>query len=163
MLNLEYEHAKEFSPSINEHVYNILKEKFQSISVGDHTCFVFKIDPVPKPRMVSSDKYKRREATSRYWAFKDQLRIKANLYGLTHLPGKIACILFYLPLPQSWSTKKKEKMRWMPHQQRPDLDNLLKGLQDALCSEDKHIYEITGPLGKYWGDVGEIYITVSLT
>lgn len=34
-------------------------------------------------------------------------------------------------------------MESQPHQKRPDLDNYIKGLLDALCKEDNYIWNIT--------------------
>jgi len=43
-------------------------------------------------------------------------------------------------------------------QQRPDLDNLLKALADAVCpDDDSHIWHLVG-LSKVWGDDGRILI-----
>jgi Holliday junction resolvase RusA-like endonuclease len=36
------------------------------------------------------------------------------------------------------------------HQQRPDIDNLLKGLMDALLEEDSHIHTVYSK--KVWSD-----------
>lgn len=43
-----------------------------------------------------------------------------------------------------------------PHQGKPDCDNMLKGLWDAVHQEDKHIYHADAL--KFWGEVGEIII-----
>jgi Holliday junction resolvase RusA-like endonuclease len=119
--------------------------------------YVFDIAPVSKPRMVRSDKWKKRPATDSYWAFKDELKLKANLAGLHTLPSEINYISFIVPMPASWSEKKKKQYDGMPHEQRPDLDNFLKGLQDCLCSEDSHIWKISNLL-KIWGREGKLII-----
>jgi len=59
-------------------------------------------------------------------------------------------------MPKSWSKKKKAEMLGQPHQQKPDIDNLLKALMDAVLPEDSHIYDIRAT--KYWGNVGGIDI-----
>ena len=41
-----------------------------------------------------------------------------------------------------------------PHQQRPDVDNLVKGVMDSLFQEDSHIHTIEAK--KVWSDVGYI-------
>jgi Holliday junction resolvase RusA-like endonuclease len=62
-----------------------------------------------------------------------------------------------MPMPKSWSLKKKEVMNNKPHRQRPDLDNLLKALFDALCPDgDAHIWD--GKVSKIWGFEGKIVI-----
>ncbi len=107
------------------------------------------ITPVPKPRMTKRDCH--RPSAKRYWAFKDQVKI-FNV----QLPYYGATVVFVLPMPKSWSKKKKSKMNGKPHQQTPDLDNLLKALGDAVYQEDKKIYDIC--VSKRWGFVGGIFI-----
>ena len=41
-----------------------------------------------------------------------------------------------------------------PHQQRPDIDNLVKGLMDALLEEDSHIHTVYAK--KIWAEKGSI-------
>lgn len=48
-------------------------------------------------------------------------------------------------------------MDGLPHQQRPDLDNLVKAVLDAFFEEDKQIYEIRG--AKFWKVKGSILIS----
>jgi Holliday junction resolvase RusA-like endonuclease len=120
--------------------------------------YIFDIAPVSKPRMVRSDKWKERTITDSYWAFKAELKLHANIQGLRTLPAEIKEILFVVPMPDSWSEKKKIEFNDMPHTQRPDLDNFLKGLQDCLCTEDSHIWKIEN-MAKRWGRKGQLYIT----
>jgi Holliday junction resolvase RusA-like endonuclease len=120
--------------------------------------YTFGINPTSKPRMVRSDKWKKRAVTDSYWAFKDELKLRANLMGLKTLPSEIGSITFIVPMPDSWSEKKKKEFDEQAHKQRPDLDNFLKGLQDCLCSEDSHIWRIDN-LCKLWGREGKLIIT----
>jgi len=60
-------------------------------------------------------------------------------------------------MPKSWPKYKKEKMVGRPHQQKPDLDNLLKALVDACYQEDKGIWNY-GELKKLWDYKGSIII-----
>lgn len=122
--------------------------------------YIFEIDPVSKPRMTRSDKWKERKTTTKYWGFKDLIKYEANKQGLMTLPGEIYGIQFIIPMPKSWSVKRKEQMDGTKHVSKPDLDNLLKGLQDALCCEDSHIWLIKGELSKRWGYDGKIIIKV---
>ena len=39
-------------------------------------------------------------------------------------------------------------MAGKPHQQKPDIDNILKGFMDCLLDEDKKVWNITA--NKYW-------------
>lgn len=119
--------------------------------------YTFDISPMSKPRMVRSDKWKKRAVTESFWAFKKELKLKANLAGLKTLPEVIDAIQFIVPMPDSWSEKKKKSFDGTPHTQRPDLDNFLKGLQDCLCAEDSHIWCIN-LLAKFWGREGRLII-----
>ena len=112
---------------------------------------IYDIVPVPKPRMTKSDQWKKRPATSRYWAFKDEVQLKgiSVLEMGTH-------ITFVMPMPKSWSKKKKAEFLGEPHQQKPDVDNLTKALLDAIYDDDAHIWDIRTT--KIWGEVGRIII-----
>ena len=87
------------------------------------------IVPVAKPRMTQSDKWKKRPATEKYWKYKDDLKLLCFLCRWQ--PKDDLDVKFVLPMPNSWSERKKKKMDGQPHKQRPDLDNLIKGFKDA--------------------------------
>lgn len=76
------------------------------------------------------------------------------------MPAQGCRIYFYLPLPQSWSQKKKTQYHFSIHQRQPDIDNLTKALMDGLMVEDKHIAHLQ--VAKFWVDFPtgwiEIYI-----
>lgn len=107
-----------------------------------------------KPRMVRGDKWKKRPSVMRYWAFKDEVRLKK-----VFLPVCNYHITFIIPMAESWSDKKKIKMNGQPHQQKPDKDNLEKALMDAVHDDDAKIWD--GRVTKIWGIVGQIKITVA--
>lgn len=109
-----------------------------------------KIDPVGKPRMTQSDRWKKRPAVLRYRAFCDELRLK-----LRFLPEHLD-ITFLLPMPHSWSEKRKCAMDKAPHTAKPDIDNLLKALLDAMLEDDSCIHTIHG-LRKRWARTGGIF------
>jgi hypothetical protein len=51
------------------------KEKVKELDTITTTKFYcFNIDPCPKPRMTSSDRWKKRKCTDKYWKFKDDLK-----------------------------------------------------------------------------------------
>jgi Holliday junction resolvase RusA-like endonuclease len=72
-------------------------------------------------------------------------------------------ILFFMPIPASWSKKRKESaLKSETHKTKPDLDNLVKfffdSMNDVIYSDDRLIYKLTS--GK-WYDLNprtEIYI-----
>ena len=122
------------------------------------TARIMNIKPCPAPRMTKSDKWKtdpnhhdprkrQRERVARYFAFKNEfnaicLRDKIILNDVLN-------ICFILPMPESWSKKKKEQYNFTPHKSRPDRDNLLKAVQDASGLEDGHFWD--GRTTKLWG------------
>jgi len=110
----------------------------------------YPITPVAKPRMTRRDAWKKRPAVLKYHAFKDECRLrKVTLENYNR-------VTFVVPMPKSWSKKKKSVMECAPHEQTPDLDNFLKGLMDAVLDEDKHIHNLH--VRKIWGHAGEIRI-----
>ena len=86
----------------------------------------------------------------KYHAFKDVCR----LHNVTL--DDFDTITFVLPMPPSWSKKKKALMDGAFHKQTPDLDNLLKALQDAVLKDDSHIASLK--IRKIWGYAGQIRI-----
>ena len=77
------------------------------------------------------------------------------------LPEIGAGIIFFIPVPKSWSNKKKKQYHGTFHQSRPDLKNLLSAFEDSLMKEDKQI-AFYSHLGKRWvnQDAGWIEITM---
>lgn len=59
----------------------------------------------------------------------------------------------HIPMPDSWSKRKKAEMVGKPHQQRPDWDNIGKAVSDALLEEDSVIWDAR--VLKYWCLAGE--------
>ncbi len=112
----------------------------------------FLITPIAKPRMTRSDRWKKRPCVIRYWDYKTRLQAQLDLYGI--VIEDVIKVKFGVPMPKSWSKKKKQEMQEKPHQQRPDVDNLAKGLMDSLFQEDSHIHTLHAK--KVWSDVGYI-------
>ena len=78
------------------------------------------------------------------------------------MPPQGASITFFIPVPVSWSKKKKKQHHGMLHQSKPDLDNLLKAFGDSLISEDKYIAHY-GELSKRWVDFETGWIQIEIT
>lgn len=111
---------------------------------------IINIDPVPKPRMTQSDRWKKRQCCLNYWEFKDKIR--KEIKALPEHPR----ITFYIEMPASWSKKKRSEMLMQPHKQKPDIDNLIKALFDAVYGEDSHIWNVYAE--KRWALTGYIEI-----
>ena len=110
----------------------------------------YAITPVAKPRQTRSDKWKQRPAVMRYRTFADEVRSAGLEIGDT------LNVVFYLPMPASWSNKRRTEMLGKPHKQKPDIDNLVKALLDAVLDDDSHVYEIRAV--KFWDEVGSFFI-----
>ena len=113
---------------------------------------IYNITPCPKPRMTRSDRWKKRPSVLRYFVFKDECRLNR-----VEIPEYGGHITFIIPMPKSWSKKRRSQMDGKPHRQRPDTDNLLKAICDAVFDEDCTIWDIRAT--KLWGDVGSIHVT----
>lgn len=116
--------------------------------------YIFKIDPVGKPRMTHADKWLQRPPVMRYFAFKDTLNLKANQQKYT-IANNID-LIFLIPMPESWTSEKKGKMLGVPHQSKPDTDNLLKAFCDALALDDSTIWNKHAR--KFWWHTGAIIV-----
>ena len=113
------------------------------------------IDPVAKPRMTRSDRWKKRPCVMRYRLFSNRLRASALLQK--YIPSDELIMQFQIKMPVSWSKKKKEEMRGKPMQSRPDIDNLQKSILDSLFpDEDSAIWKVCA--SKRWADVGCVII-----
>ena len=116
---------------------------------------VLDVVPVPAPRMTQRDRWDPRPCVKRYYDFKNEVALKARRHDIK-LSESGNVIIFFMPMAKSWSKKKKERMAYTPHQQRPDLDNLTKAFWDALEVEDKHIW--TATQAKIWAPTGGILL-----
>ncbi|MGL6296063.1 MAG: RusA family crossover junction endodeoxyribonuclease [Plesiomonas sp.] len=110
----------------------------------------YPICPNTKPRMTRSDKWKKRTPVMQYRSFKDEVRH----HGVV-LPQNYH-VIFVIPMPKSWSKKKKVQMHGQPNRQIPDKDNLEKALLDALYEQDCGMWD--GRVTKVWGYLGEIIV-----
>jgi len=115
---------------------------------------VFNVVPVPAPRMVRSDKYKRRPCVVRYFNFRNALVLQANVQK--YVLSSPLIITFYVEMPASWSRQKKSLMLGTPHTSKPDLDNLIKAFMDALSASDQNIYCIHA--SKCWSVSNKIIV-----
>lgn len=111
----------------------------------------YPIKAVSKPRMTQRDKWQKRKPVLEYRAYKDELR-----YSGMKLPDHGYLVVFIIAMPKSWSNKKRVEMNGKPHQQKPDKDNLEKGLLDALMEEDSHVWN--GEISKFWGEKDQIIV-----
>jgi len=113
-----------------------------------------RINPMGKPRMLRYS-YKHNPTVKKYWQYKDLLKLLAP----KNIDWESLSVTFLIPMPISWSKKKCKKMNGTPHLQTPDLDNLVKALQDCLLSNDAAVWHYSD-IRKIWGESGAIMIGV---
>ena len=111
----------------------------------------YPIEPVAKPRQTRSDKWKKRPCVMKYRWFADLCRSYK-----VQVPEAGSHITFHLPMPSSWSEKRKKSMEGKPHQQTPDKDNLEKALLDAVYGNDCVVWD--SRVTKRWARNGAIEI-----
>jgi Holliday junction resolvase RusA-like endonuclease len=161
--------SKRIKSSIGKFHYNkggrieLQEERY----VLDHSreFYLFDIIPMGAVRMTKSDKWKtnpnhidprkrQRKSVKEYFNFKNEL--VAQALQLKFELGTYFDAVYFLPMPDSWSNKKKEKMNGMPCKSRPDTDNITKGVKDALRKEDSDIWWEKAE--KRWAYKGSIII-----
>jgi Holliday junction resolvase RusA-like endonuclease len=96
----------------------------------------YPITPKAAPRLTRRDRWKKRPVVVSYYAFRDEVRGSAMAVPI---PSKV---IFWMPMPSTWSGKKRREMANTPHLVRPDLSNMLKALEDAVWGEDAIVWSI---------------------
>ena len=88
----------------------------------------------------------------RAWA--DEIRLACAYEEF--VPGNELVMEFYIPIPKSWSKKKKAEHLGKPHRMatRNDLDNLIKAVMDALIKDDGCVHYLKAE--KFWSEEGKI-------
>lgn len=112
---------------------------------------IYDITPLGKPRQTQRDRWAKRPAVLRYRAFCDEVRLRG-----VALPVSGCRITFVIPMPDSWSKKKRAEHIGRPHQQKTDVDNLHKALMDAVYEDDSAVWDAR--ITKIWGEKGQIRI-----
>ena len=93
------------------------------------TLFIeIKPKPAPRPRVTKNNTYNDEDYTS----YKEVIALAYTAkYGKSLNTDPFTMKLdFFFQIPKSWSKRKKENAKW--HTSRPDTDNLVKGICDAL-------------------------------
>jgi Holliday junction resolvase RusA-like endonuclease len=127
---------------INESQYEIDKSR---------RYYLFDVVPMGAVRMTQSDKWKlnpnhidpkkrQREVVTQYFNFRSKVLEQARQMNF-ELP-EVLDIVFLVPMPFTWSEKKKVRNNKMPVKKRPDIDNYVKAFMDALSKEDGNIWKI---------------------
>lgn len=126
---------------------------------------VITIEPCTAPRLTRRDaiftnpdhedpKKRQRPQVTRYFAYKRAIKKACEDNGF-ELP-KVLNIAFIIPMPDSWSQKKKAEMLNKPHLQTPDIDNLIKAFMDSFEKNDSFVWRLSAK--KIWGYNGKVLL-----
>lgn len=102
--------------------------------------------PIGKPRQTAADRWKLRPVVKRYRAWADL----ARTFAKGRIPEDIeeAEIKFFFAMPSQWSVKKRLQMDCTRHFAKPDVDNCIKSVFDALIENDEIIAKVCAE--KFW-------------
>ena len=134
-------------------ILNITPQTHVRATQGDSIFF-----RIPREKLRPAG-LKRLMRLERYNKYKLDLDSEAKRKSFI-MPPIGASITFVIPVPRSWSKKKKKLYHGTFHQSKPDIDNLQKAFLDSLMKEDKQIAHLE--VQKRWVDfeVGWIEITL---
>jgi Holliday junction resolvase RusA-like endonuclease len=115
------------------------------------------LEPVPAPRMTRSAAWSKQPGVVRYKAFRDEVRRRG-----IELPIPFA-VEFYLPMGPAQLASENgilPSYDGCAHMQKPDADNLLKGLIDAVYYKrkggDSHVHSFV--VTKRWSVEGHFIV-----
>lgn len=111
--------------------------------------YLFDIIPMGGVRMTQRDriflnpnhedpKKRQRKSVTEYFAFKNKLAEQAK--SMNFVLGKHLDAVYFIPMPNSWSEKKKARMNGFPHEATPDTDNITKAIKDSLKLRDCDVW-----------------------
>lgn len=80
-----------------------------------------------KPNYVRTKRY-----LDKYFDYKEELKAYAEKIGFI-MPQDAFFMWFFMPMPKTWTKKKKAAMAFKLHKNKKDTDNLAKALKDSLA------------------------------
>lgn len=90
---------------------------------------------------------------------------RVAMAGHAPIAGAVALYMHaVIPMPKSWSRRKREAHSGRLHTSAPDLDNIVKlvcdgALNGIVINDDRQIAQFDG-CRKTWGEIGRIAVTV---
>lgn len=114
----------------------------------------YPITPTAAPRQVKKDAWRPSPAVERYRTFRDDVG-----WRKVQLPVGFFHVVFFMPMPKSWSETRKARFAFRPHERTPDKDNLEKALVDAVYRgrSDAHVWHSAST--KLWSFEAAILIS----
>ncbi len=149
---------------VNNGIESIVDEQVYKLD-NTRKYYLFDVIPMGAPRMTQSDKWRvnpnhldpnkrQRVAVTKYFEFKNNLLAQAK--QLNFEIGETLEALYLIPMPDSWSNKKKDKMNGLPCKAKPDTDNITKGIKDTFSKNDSNIWKESAE--KRWAYKGSVII-----
>lgn len=117
-----HEPRKEMSPVVSQDGRKVITFTLHEAAIG-------------KPRMVASDKWKKRKCVVKYREWADRLREVAGQLPKANQIESLTITSKFVP-PESWSKKRRLAAIGQFHRVKPDSSNILKGVEDVLWPGD---------------------------
>jgi Holliday junction resolvase RusA-like endonuclease len=133
-------------------ILNITPQTNVRATQGDRVFF-----RIPRDKLLPGG-LKRLKRLERYNDYKLSLLALAKEKGFVISPQGCS-FRFYIPMPKTWSKKKRALMHGKLHMQKPDIDNLMKAVFDSMMSEDKGIAHFEAV--KFWVDFPAGWIEIA--
>lgn len=114
-------------------------------------------EPAYKPRMTKRDVWMKRPSVLKYRAWADSARITVTGDASKKLndPDILGFYaIFYMPISEAWAQSRKEIAYGALHKGKPDTDNMLKAVADALFEYDSSLAIMVGV--KKFIEIGKI-------
>jgi Holliday junction resolvase RusA-like endonuclease len=138
-------------PRLKKYILYITPETHVRATQSDKIFF-----QIPEDKLLPSG-LRRKKRLMKYNNYKVALFEASREAGFI-MPDFGARVTFYIPVSASWSNKKKLAHHMMPHQLKPDLDNLIKAMKDSIMQEDKGVWNYS--LSKRWVNDKTGYIEI---
>jgi Holliday junction resolvase RusA-like endonuclease len=113
--------------------------------------------PIGKPRMTQRDKWQKRPCVLAYREHCDHIR-EVTPPLLATVDCYALDIYAHIEVPPSWSDKKKARFIGQPCRSKPDADNIIKSVADAMFEDDSGIWDER--CRKYWCANGAEHIEI---
>lgn len=112
----------------------------------------------PKKAVKETCYVDRRRYMLTYFDYKRKVKELFLQCGLNEFPTNGVWFRFFIDMPVSWSKKKKNMMRFEPHESTPDASNFHKALEDSCSVADRKNWDYRAT--KFWNDTGFIEIEI---
>lgn len=104
------------------------------------------IVPMGAVRMTQRGKWNNPNAL-RYLNYKQEIAYRLHQSFYTPRTDAVSIkVTFYMPIPQSWSKRKRSASDGMPCMVKPDIDNMIKGVFDAangvIWKDDNQVVKV---------------------